>query len=170
MIDKDGNIRGKVNIVDIFILIVLLATVAFVGCRFLFQQDGTEEEDIETAESVIIKFTSTEVNDFTVEQLESGALVFDTYVSKELGSAVDFTVDDAVTYTVTDSGDAVVVSIPGMKSVEVTIEGTGELDEYGLLIDSTRYAVGHSTVVYVGKCMLSGKISGIGPVTEGGAS
>ena len=157
MIDKNGNIGGKVNIVDIFIVIVLIAAVAFV--IFLFRNDT----DTVDTEPVIIKFTSTEVNDYTVEQLETGAPVLDINANRELGSAVDFTIDDATTYTVTDSGDAVVVSIPKAKSVVVTIEGAGELDENGLLIDGTRYGVGHSTAVYVGKCWLSGKISGIDP-------
>ena len=160
MIDKDGNIRGKVNIVDIFIVIVLLATVAFVGYRFLVQEDDTESAD---TEPVIIKFTSSEVNDYTARQLETGALVLDVNANKELGTAVGFTIDDAITYSVTDSGNAVLVSIPETKSVEVTIEGAGELDDNGLLIDGVRYGVGHSTVVFVGKCRLSGKISGIDP-------
>ena len=160
MIDKDGNIRGKVNIVDIFIVIVLLATVALVGYRFLAREDGTEPVD---KDPVVIQFTSNDVKDDTLEQLETGVPVLDVNSNKMLGSAVGFTADDATTYSVTDSGNVVIVSIPGTNSVVVTIKGTGTLDDNGFLIDGFRYGVGHSTTVFVGKCRLYGKISGIDP-------
>ena len=160
MIDKDGTIRGKVNIVDIFIVIVLLATVVFVGYRFLFRDDDDTEVD---KTPVIIEFTGTDVNDLTVEQLETGAPVLDVNSNRELGNAVGFTVDDATTYSVSNSGNVVLVNIPETKSVVVTIEGTGKLDDNGLLIDGFRYGVGHSTVIFVGKCWLAGRISGIDP-------
>ena len=35
MIDKNGKIGGKVSIIDLLILIILLAAIAFVGYRFL---------------------------------------------------------------------------------------------------------------------------------------
>ena len=159
MIDKGGNIRGKVNIVDIIILIVFLAIVAFLGYRFLFRDDT----DAGNTKPVIIEFTSSEVNDYTARQLETGVPVLDGNANKALGTAVDFTVDDATTTFVTDSGKVVLATIPETKSVVITIEGAGELDGNGLLIDGTRYGIGHSTVVFVGKCRLSGKISGIDP-------
>ena len=159
MIDKDGNIKGKVNIVDIFIVIILLAIAAFVGYRFL----SPEDTDADNTEPVIIQFTSSEVNDYTVEQLETGVPVLDGNANKALGTAVDFTVGDATATYVTDSGKVVLTEIPETKSVVITIEGAGEMDGNGLLIDGTRYGIGHSTVVFVGKCRLSGKISGIDP-------
>ena len=159
MIDENGKIGGKINLIDFLIIVLILAVIIFAVCRSFFNTDMDET----VGEPVMIEFTSTEVNDYTARQLETGVPVLDGNANKTLGTAVDFTVDDATTYTVNDSGDAVVVSIPKAKSVVVTIEGAGELDDNGLLIDGTRYGVGHSTVVYVGKCWLSGKISGIDP-------
>ena len=35
MIDKNGKIGGKVSIIDLLIVIILVAALAFVGYRFL---------------------------------------------------------------------------------------------------------------------------------------
>ena len=158
MIDENGKIGGKINLIDFLIVVVILAVVAFLGYRFLSNDD---KED--TGEPVIIEFTFAEVNDYTVERLEIGAPVLDGNANRDLGTAVDFTIDDATTYAATDSGKTVLVDIPESKSVVVTVESTGELNDNGLLIDGTRYGIGYTTVVYVGRCKLWGTVSAITP-------
>ena len=159
MIDENGKIGGKINLIDLLIVVVILAVIAFAVSRFL----SNDDMDNAGSDPVIIEFTCAEVNDYTARQLETGVPVLDGNANKALGTAVDFTVDDATTTFVTDSGKAVLVSIPETKSVVISIEGAGKLDGNGLLIDGTRYGIGHSTVIFVGKCRLSGKISGIDP-------
>lgn len=157
MIDENGKIGGKINLIDFLILVVILAVAAFVAYRFL----GTDKDD--AGSSVIIEFTCAEVNDYTVERLETGAPVLDGNANRDLGTAVDFTIDDASTYSATDSGKPVVVDIPDSKSVVVTIESAGELDDNGLLINGTRYGIGYTTVIYVGRCKLWGAVSSMSP-------
>lgn len=157
MIDENGKIGGKINLIDFLILVVILAVAAFVAYRIL----DTDKDD--TGSSVIIEFTCAEVNDYTVERLETGAPVLDGNANRDLGTAVDFTIDDASTYSATDSGKPVVVDIPDSKSVVVTIESAGELDDNGLLINGTRYGIGYTTVIYVGRCKLWGAVSSIDP-------
>ena len=159
MIDENGKLGGKINLIDFLIVVVILAVIAFAVSRFLFKDD----KDNTVSDPVIIEFICAEVNDYTVERLETGAPVLDGNANRDLGTAVDFTIDDATTYAATESGKTVLVDIPESKSVVVTVEGAGELDDNGLLIDGTRYGIGHSVTVFVGKCRLSGKISGINP-------
>ena len=159
MIDENGKIGGKINLIDLLIVVVILAVIAFAVSRFL----SNDDKDNVGSDPVIIEFTCAEVNDYTVERLEIGAPVLDGNANRDLGTAVDLTIDDATTYSATDSGKTVLVDIPESKSVVVTIEGTGTLDDNGLFIGGFRYGVGHSTTVFVGKCRLSGKISGIDP-------
>lgn len=159
MIDKNGKIGGKINLIDLIIIVVIFAAVAFAVYRIFFAE---KIEEI-VSDPVRIEFTCTEANDYTVEQLEIGAPVLDGSTEKDLGTAIDFEIDDATSYTVTDSGQVVIIDIPFSKSVVVTIDGTGELDDNGVVINGLRYGVGHSTVLFVGDCKLWGKISAIDP-------
>ena len=159
MIDKNGRIGGKINLFDLLIVIIILAVAGSLIIRFFIN----DETGIIVNEPVIIEFTSTEVNDYTVEWLELGAPVIDSTTDNGLGTVIDIKIDDAVTYTVTDSGETVATIVPDCKSVVITIDAAGTVDDNGLLIENFRYGVGHSLVVFAGKCRLSGKISGIDP-------
>lgn len=159
MIDKNGKIGGKVNLIDLIIVVVILAAVVFVVYRF-FVKDDT---GIIKNEPVIIEYTCDETNDYTAERLELGATVLDGNTDNVLGTVIDIKIGEPVSYTVTDSGDTVGMIKPGYNSVVITIEGAGILEENGLMIDRFRYGIGHTTVVFVGECKLWGKISGIDP-------
>ena len=161
MIDENGKIGGKINLIDFLIVVLILAVIIFAVVRpFSF---NTDDKDDAGKDPVIITFLCAEVNDYTVDLLETGAPVLNGNTTKELGTAVDLAIGDATTYLMTDSGRTVLVDIPEAKSVVVTVESAGELDENGLLIDGTRYGVGYSMVIYVGKCKLWSTISGIDP-------
>ena len=159
MIDKNGKIGGKVNLIDLIIVVVILAAVAFVGYRFILKDDT----GVINSQPLTIEFISSEVNDYTVEQLRVGDVVLDGYENNYFGNITDIEIGDPSSYTVNDLGDTILMSIPECKSVKLTIDGAGALDENGFVINGTRYAVGHTTVVYAGKCKLYGKISGIDP-------
>ena len=162
MIDENGKIGGKINLIDLLVVVFILTVILFAVCRsFSFNTDAEEDTEDTVGDPVRIEFTSAEVNDYTVELLETGVPVLNGNTNKDFGVAVDFSIDNATTYFVTDSGRTVFMDIPGAKSVSVTVESTGELDDNGLLIDGFRYGVGYSMVIYVGRCKLWATISGI---------
>ena len=160
MIDENGKIWGKINLIDFLIVVFILAVIAFAALRPFF---NTDDKDDTVKDPVNIEFFCAEVNDYTVELLETGAPVLNGNTTKELGTAVDLTIDKATAFSVTDSGRTILVDIPEAKSVVVTVESAGELVDTGLLIDGTRYGIGYSMVIYVGRCKLWATISGIEP-------
>ena len=163
MIDENGKIGGKINLIDLLIVVVVLAAIAFTVCRSIAFNKNNDTDKPET-DPVIIEFTCAEVDDFTIERLEAGAPVLNGDTNKNLGTAVDFTTADSTftAYSVGDSG-MVVVDIPETKSVVVTVESAGELEDNGLVVDGVRYGIGYSMVIYVGRCKLWATISGIEP-------
>ena len=162
MIDENGKIGGKINLIDFLIVVFILAVIIFALLRSFSFNAAVDEEEI-VSDPVIIEYTCAEVDDYTVGLLEAGAPVLNGNTNKDLGTAVGFTIDDATTYAVTDSGRTVLVDIPGTKSVVVTVKSAGNLDENGILIDGARYGIGYSMVIYVGHCKLWATISGIEP-------
>ena len=159
MIDKDGKIRGKINIIDPLVVVIILVVIAFVVYRS-FSLKGADDTD---NDPVIIEFTCPEADDYTVEQLEVGVPVLDAGTGNDLGVLTGFELGDPISYTLADSGQTVNLSRPDCKSVVLTFECEVTVDDNGFVLNGSRYGIGHSTVVYVGKCRLSGKVSGIDP-------
>lgn len=148
--DKNGKIGGKVNLIDLLIIIVLVVVVAFVGYRFI----GQDSVGVVNDTPVTVKLISSEVPNFVVDKLTDGMEVRDFTENNALGSITDIEVDEPYSYTVTDEGNTVELKNPTCSSVIVTTEVNGTLDENGLTIGGTRYGVGHSLVVYAGNCKL----------------
>lgn len=159
MIDKDGKIGGKINLIDLIIVIFILAVIAFVLLRFFIGDDT----GIVNHEPVIIEFTCEETNDYTAEQIMIGDHVLDGGTGNSFGTIIDIKTGDAASYIVNNRNETVHMDKPGYKSVVITMEAEGTLEENGLIIERYRYGVGHSTTVFAGKCRLFGKISGIDP-------
>lgn len=159
MIDKNGKIGGKVSIIDLLIVLVLLAALAFVGYRFLTK----DRSGVVNTQQVYISFTGAEVPNYVVDNIEMGARVFDDTENNVLGYVTDLQTGQGYHYDVDKNGETVALFPEDSSSVVVTSLATGTLDPNGLLIGGTRYAIGHTFVVYVGDCKMYLRISGLEP-------
>ena len=159
MIDKNGKIGGKVSIIDLLIVLVLLAALAFVGYRFLTK----DRSGVVNTQQVYVSFTGAEVPNYVVENIEIGARVFDDTENNVLGYVTDVQTGQGYHYDVDKEGKTVALFPEDTSSVIITSLATGTLDPNGLLIGGTRYAIGHTFVVYVGDCKMYLRISGLEP-------
>ena len=156
MNETNGKIKGKFNIIDLIIVILLLAAVAFLGYRFLTR--GNADAD---TQKVYLTMTGAEVSKYVVDNLEIGAPVLDDAEHKSLGYVTDISTDRGYHYDVDKSGQTVAIFPDDSVSVVVTCLAEGTLDGNGLVIGRTRYAIGHTFVVYVGNCKMYLRISGL---------
>jgi hypothetical protein len=99
----------------------------------------------------------------SVDNLEIGARVFDDTENNVLGYVTDVQTGKGYHYDVDKSGQTVALFPDDSSSVTVTARAHGTLDPNGLLIGGTRYAIGHTFVVYIGDCKLYLRISGLEP-------
>ena len=159
MIDKNGKIGGKVSIIDLLILIILIAAIAFVGYRFLTK----DRSGVVSTQDVYMSFTGTEAPQYVVDALELGARVIDDTENNVLGYVTDIQTGQGYHYDVDREGKTVAIFPEDTASVTVTSLAHGTYDGNGLLIGGTRYGVGHTFVVYVGKCKLYLRISALEP-------
>ena len=157
MIDKNGKIGGKVNIIDILILIIVIGVVAFVAVRFLVK----DETGVIVNEPVSIEFTSNEVKDYVLDDLELGARVFDYNENTVMGYVTNFELGEAYYYEVNSRGDTVPAHPDDSHSLVLTCEGSGNLDGNGVVIDGIRYASGHTMVIYAGNAKIYVRISDV---------
>lgn len=157
--DKDGRLFGKINVIDILIVIVAVAAVSFVlsrssGSSIAPGATGTDN-------TYIMKFYVDVIQDFVVEHMQVGDTVMDDGKNINLGTIVDLKVEDSVEFHPDTSGVLVQSPRDGYHSLEITSELTAQSFNNGLIINGNRYAVGQSVTIRAGDSILFLRISGI---------
>lgn len=152
---KDKKIRF--NIVDVVILLVIVAVVAFVGIKFFGKSDNVAAGP----KTYIVSFYCEEVPSFAAEIVKVGDSVEDETKKVPLGTITAVNVGDAVVYSSDAEGKIVKSDKEGYKSILITSEVSATEFEHGIIADSIKYAVGHSVTLYAGNAKMVGKVSEI---------
>ncbi|NLV87486.1 MAG: DUF4330 family protein [Clostridiales bacterium] len=156
MIDKNGKLFGKINLIDLIIIIVLIGLLAFAALKFVSSRNsGTELVDLN------ISFYSDEVPEFVTDYIEIGASVLDDNKDVTMGKVTGFEVGEPLGFATDANGEVQQVYKNGYKSLRVDMSAVGELGENGATIDGVLYGVGHTLTIYAGKAKLYIKISAI---------
>lgn len=158
MIDKNGKLFGKINIIDLLIILVVVAVVViFVTKAFTPAQQASETE----TSTVRLEFFSFEAIPQIADSLEVGASAFEDTTNVQFGKVVDFSAEPAKEYTVDADGNTVEIPSAYKYVVTVTLELEGNLTDSGLYIGSRLYSIGTSYTLHFGKVALYGKISAL---------
>ena len=160
MVDNNGKLFGKVNLIDCLIVLIIIALVAFVALKVVNKSDASAN-----LQQVKISFYGEETPDYVADVLEKGASVLDSKENVNFGNIESFEVGAPLGYDTDANGEIQQVIRQGYKSVSITAIGTGELGDHGVTIDGVLYGVGHTLTIYAGKAKLYLKISGIDPVS-----
>lgn len=159
MLDKNGKLFGKINLIDFIIVLVLIALVAFVALKVVHKDDGQA-----SLSQVRISFYGEETPDYVANALEKGAPILDSKENVTLGTIEDFKIDAPLGYDTNANGEVQQVVRQGYNSVSITATGSGVIGEHGVTIDGILYGVGHTLTIYAGKAKLYLKISAIEPI------
>ncbi len=147
-IDKNGKLFGKINIIDIIIVILLLVALMFVVYKLgLFapkQAISTE------ANKIRIVFYQEEVNTFTVENTNLNDPVTDAIQNNSFGKVVDIESGESSSWGVDKDGKQVMSAKDGYSSIYITAETTGTVSSTGISTGGANYYVGQLLTVRVG--------------------
>ena len=157
MIDKKGKLFGKVNLIDLFIVLVIIAAVAYVGLR-MTGFIGAKPED---KTQLRVTFDSYEAPDFVLDYIEEGTGVYDVKEMVTIGRIESFETGAPVGFVREDSEVEMLPPREGTYSVTLYFLTEAVLSEHGFVINGTTYAVGHTITIFAGEAKLYGKISGI---------
>ena len=157
---RDGKIFGKVNIIDLFIVIGLIGAIGFVvlqfrgggGVPFLAQAEQRE---------FYISFFAEEIEDFTVNAIEIGDVVIDSLRNVSLGTVTALDIRDARVWNADIYGNTVQSNKDGFSSIEITARLTAPPDPHGIMIAGNRYGVGHTVTIRAGRTTLTLRVSGL---------
>lgn len=146
--------KFKFNIIDLIVLIVIVAAVAFVVIKLsgggLFGKDES---------TYIVKYFCDEVPDFAAEVIYVGDGVVDEQKDTDLGEVTSVSLYPSRTYAQSADGEYKLAPKEHYNSVEVVTIVKGTDYDNGVIIDGSKYGVGHSLTIRVGKAKIYGRVS-----------
>ena len=145
---KKGMIFGKINIIDLIIIIAVVLVVIFLVMKF---SDGGIVGEAAANDHVRITFYQEECANYIAEQTKAGDNVYDASAKQNLGTVTDVEiVKDSQSYVTNDDGKIFLVPREGYCAVYITTETYGTLTPNGVVIGSETYSVGHTLVLRAG--------------------
>ena len=136
MIDEKGRLFGKVNIVDLLIVIIILAAGAFLGMKLL-------GPDSAVANTQKVRVTLYCENNVT------------------LGYLTDWRTGDSKSAVTDVTGKVVEITREDYCSATLVCEGEGVMGTHGVTIGGTLYGAGQSMSVYFNDCKLFLRVQSI---------
>ena len=159
MIDKDGKLFGKINIIDLLLIVLIIGVAAFLFIKIKGRNTGTVTP--QTQNMYEMKFYVEEVEDFVVEGMKDGENLYDDSKNMNLGKIIDIDVEDGFEFNPNDLGILVKSSKEGYSSMEITTNVNATPFENGIMVSGNKYGVGHSLTVRAGKSICFMRISGL---------
>lgn len=164
MIDKNGKVFGKINIIDLIVIVVLVLAIGVFGyvkiSNSVVDNDDPKKMTVDTADGdeLYITYYAEEVPEYVANRVKTDSFLMDADTNMKLGVVTDVKVDEAVTYSNTDDGKVVASSKEGYNSIKITGKTKGKLGKYGAEISTMTYGVGHSLTLRAGDAKIFLKI------------
>lgn len=155
MIDKNGKLFGKINIIDLLIILIVIAAIAFFALKLSGGDSGGSTTETSTVRLV---FRTESSPTAAAEVIKSGDPAYEDSTNIGLGKVVSVESEQAYEYSVDASGNLVKVPTPEYSIIVVTTELEGELADDGLRVNGSLYSVGASCSVHFGQAKLYGYI------------
>ena len=146
MIDKNGKLFGKVNIIDLLIILVVIAALVFVGKRLY----GGNDNDMGRPQLVRMTFFADEAPAFLEGKAAAGDPVIDYDNSTSLGNLTSYETAPAYAYAEVN-GEAVQVPVANTCFITCTCEVEGYVADDGLRINGFLYCIGGSHTIRAGQ-------------------
>ena len=142
--------KAKFNIVDIIVILILVAGIAFVGVRMFGGEEPAVEANAGAGSTYHVTFHAECVREDVANTLVLGSKAENASRNMDLGTLIDFTIGEAIAYGTDSKGNVVQGTKPGYVSVTLTCELTGIDQSTGLQVGQFMLNVGHSMGVRCG--------------------
>lgn len=138
MLNKNGKVFGKINIIDFGIIVLVLAFAAGVFLKFCVL-DQTKTSTTNETINFTVKIAA--VRNLYYEQIKVGDAVFDPETENQLGVVTAITKEAAEIGFVDKNGQSKLAPAEGRYDIHLTIEGEGSVTDGHYLLNKT-YEIG----------------------------
>jgi hypothetical protein len=144
IIDKKGKLFGLINLFDLFVILVIIAGIAFIGTRLNFNETEVSVNEVELDVTFLIE----DIRFETIDALTMGDQMYEYDTNLYFGEIVDFSYENHPVYIETDSGELIKRDNPDRYDVYVKIHATAVEGPFNLSIATKRVVVGrHLTLL-----------------------
>lgn len=156
---KDGKLFGKINIIDILVVIIVIFLI--VGASLKFRKFNVKTVD-SASETLEYQLEVKNVRDYTIAMIQSGDTVYDEQTGINIGTITNIETTPARTYEVMQNGEAVKVTNPYRYDLVLTIETPGTVETTAYYANrSIELKVNSTKVIETKYLRTSGTVSNI---------
>jgi len=157
VINKEAKVFGKINIIDLLIILAILAVGVFFASRLRAGEITIAPTPTSAYE---MRFFTESVQTFTAENMRVGEDLFDNATGALLGRIVEVNINPSIEWNPNAAGVLTSSSMEGWSSVEVVTHLQATPDTHGIRISGNRYSVGQSLTIRGGGLIFL-RVSGI---------
>lgn len=158
IVDKNGKIGKRINIIDLAVLVVLIVAIAGISMRFVTAPSKNARNSVKF--SYVIKIEG--VRDFSVDALKKKGKVIDIKQKNVIGEITDVASKPKEEFCFNSEGKLVRAEVPDRYTAEVTILSEGRESETGYyLANNTVLSVGSELTIATKYANSSGKVISI---------
>lgn len=150
--------KAKFNIVDLIVILVLVAGVAFLGLRMLGGSEPAPSDDPSVGNTFHVTFYAECVSEEVAATLVEGSRSENASRNMDLGKLISVTTGESVCYGFNSDGECVRTTKPGYVSVTMVMELTGVQQETGLLVGQYMLNIGHGMGVRAGNTEINATV------------
>ena len=159
MIDKNGKLFGKINIIDLLIILVIIAAAVFFSQPRRSPRLRKPRRPIRAPSEFSFFCYKAQVG--AADAIEIGAPAFEDTTNVDFGKVVAVESEPSYTYFVDADGNQAKAEVAYNDAVTVTVELQGNLTEKGLYVGGRLYGVGASFTMHFGKATIYASVSGV---------
>ncbi len=156
--------KAKFNVVDLLVLLVLVAGVAFVGLRMFGGSQSSSGDAPVTGGTYRVTFQADCVNQAVTDTLVLNSKSENASRNMDLGTLVDFFTEASVVYSYNSDGISVRSARDGYVKVTLVCELTGIQQPTGLQVGQYMLNIGHNMGVRCGNTEINCNVMDIQPV------
>lgn len=123
MIDKNGKLFGKINIIDLLIILVIIAAAVFFATKAFTPAQEAAKTDTST---VRVQFFCYKAQVGAADAIEIGAPAFEDTTNVDFGKVVAVESEPSYTYFVDADGNQAKAEVAYNDAVTVTVELPGQ--------------------------------------------
>ena len=158
IIDKNGKLFGKLNIIDLAVILVIIAAAAGICVRFV----STAADNVRSKTDFTYVVEIEGVRLCTVEALERKGLVTDTKTKNVIGEITDVEYQPMKTQSMKSDGTTVFAEVPDRYTALVTVKSEGSESDKGYFVgENIELSVGTTMTMATKYVNSSGKVKSI---------
>lgn len=161
MIDKNGKLFGKINIIDLLIILVIIAAAVFLVVKM-----GGSDTDTGSAVTgkVAITFFGNEAPSEIDGKINIGDPAYEDTTNIGFGTVIDCTVEDAYKWGAAADGTVVKVPVVNTAFATVTVEADAVITDSGVVLGDKTYSIGAQYAMHFGQTKVWARLTDISPV------